>query len=493
MPITELSSSRGHGLGLIFRNISFLGLSRILTLGTGVITLPLIARYLHPDQFGQYAVVLAFASFFSLLLRGNLDLLLFKEMAATGNIRSVFQSGLALQLFLSVGAYGCLVAGVLIMSPGFAMVRGVMVAGLANFFIYLHTIPTVVFRAQERTQYEALLTAVERISYFALVLACIHWHWGLDGLYWALLSSQALRAVLSFLFLKEVLSDFRVDLSLCRRLVRSSLPLFVTAGLFAVAWRSELFLLKYFQGNAAVGIFAGPFKILDLSRVISESLLIAFLPSLASRAAAGEWISLSSIARYGARLLMAAGILGAGISGLFPAEVRHLLLGSGYTASDVVFRLLAVCFPLMFLSHWCAGLMIALGRFDLLVLDQAASTALRVLIGWWLIPRLDVQGAALAVGVGELSFLVLGYYLVRRASKHAGRSMISFPTLLAGILLMGLGYFLLPMPFWQRALVMGLLYLLSLVALGIFSRRGTQSIRRALIDSPPQAFPTEEL
>lgn len=474
-------------LNLVFRNFGLVALSRVVMLVVGLVSLPFIARYLGPASFGQYVFVLAFGSIFSLMMRGTLTTILLREMAAnSAQSMSLFQSGFFLQSVLSLVTYGVIVSAgyLLVYEPD--IVVGIVLVGLAHSLISFQGVPTAAFYARENMHHEALLTGTERTFFLAIILLAIWRDWGLFGLFCALLVSQSLRLFLALFLVRDILRNFQVNWSVCQRLFRATALLCVGGAFYALSWRSELFLLQLFRGDASVGIFAGPFKILELSRLVSAGLVVAFLPSLSRLAESNDIGNYVTIARFASKMILVMGIFVGFMVWAFAPEMRHILLGEVYEPADPVFRTLAVAFPLTFVGHYCEGLLVALGRPNLLILTRGFSMAFRVSAGLLLIPLFDFRGAAVVVVGGELCLLVVALYLLSRESNHIGMNLISRRAIVLGLLLTGAGQYLGALDFGLRIVVILSAYIILFFSCRIVSRAETQLVEAAMTNPKVQ-------
>ncbi len=205
------------------------------------------------------------------------------------------------------------------------------------------------------------------------------------------------------------------------RLALISAPLGLGTMLFALNASLPSLLLQKYSGVASVGIFAVLLSLMMAGHVGVNAIGQSAYMRLAELSAAGDG---RGFRRLLSRMLAAVAVLGA--SGLLAVTFlgKPLLLlcfGSAYAEQAGVLRWLMAAGALSYLANTLAFSMTASRQLKIQPVIMLASVAVTLGLGWTLIPRFGLWGAAIAV-LGSSLFQLgsnLGVTLVALGRFHA--------------------------------------------------------------------------
>jgi len=205
--------------------------------------------------------------------------------------------------------------------------------------------------------------------------------------------------------------------------VRYSLP-FTVSGLASFVYRSiDIFLLLYFVGSTAVGIYGVAYAFAQLMGMFSTAFNYLGTPvssELESKDLLDEAISVQSgVARW---LTIASGTALIPMV-LFADDLLGIIYRPGYAAGGLALAILAVGYAVknVLLTH--GPLLEALGLSKLSAFNTSAAAVVNLGLNLLLIPRYSYTGAALATTV---SFLVLGLLPALEVRYYSGRTAIGW-------------------------------------------------------------------
>lgn len=224
--------------------------------------------------------------------------------------------------------------------------------------------------------------------------------------------------------------------------VRYSLP-FTVSGLASFVYRSiDIFLLLYFVGNRAVGIYGVAYalaRLLGLFWTAFSFLSTPISSQLEGEERIEEALSVqTTIARW--ITIVTIGALVPVIA--FASDFLQLIYRPAYGAAGSTLIILSVGFALknVFLTH--GPIIEALGKSKLAAFNTASAAIVNLIANFALIPRYGVEGAAFAT---TLSFVVLSVLLTSEVWSFVGKTTLSRKVVAPAVLAVPLALVFLPL------------------------------------------------
>jgi len=401
-------------LTLLFNNGVGQGLAFLASLA--------IARLLGVAGFGAYAAVMALVFVLGMVAEAGLEASLTREVA-----RDPTQSRALLLASLRAKAVigGCLAAALAFapvaraLAPSPAEVSAVRLAGVLLMLNAVNSSMAAVFRAWGRMHYVLVVNLTGLAVQLAGVLA-------------VLLLLPTVTALIAWLILVQV-GEFLGSVAVFRRgekelgtaragssasaagLVRRSLPFALAGVLGALQLRVDLFLIQALRGTSEVALFSAATRLQGLLTLAPASFFAVLFPAFA--AAHGESCSARGERLYARALRrMALAGLAATTVGVALADVMVLAaFGHAYAAAAVPMRVLALQVVPLLLNTTTTLQLYATGREGLANRVATVNVALRLVVGWGLVPLWGAAGAAAADLVAETA--VLAVYLLMGVTR----------------------------------------------------------------------------
>jgi O-antigen/teichoic acid export membrane protein len=193
-------------------------------------------------------------------------------------------------------------------------------------------------------------------------------------------------------------------------LVRRSLPFALAGVLGALQLRVDLFLIEALRGTSEVAVFSAATRLQGLLMLAPASFFAALFPALAamhgeSGSAGGE--------RLYARALRRMALAGLAVTTVGVALADPMVLvafGPAYAGAALPMRVLALQAVPLLLNVTTTLHLYATGREGLANRVATVNVALRLVVGWGLVPLWGAVGAAAADLLAETA--VLAVYLV---------------------------------------------------------------------------------
>ncbi len=444
-----------------------------------ILILLYLARSLAADQFGVYAFLIAYLSFFQIACDYSIDTVLVREMSVAGCDReTLLRAGLGLKLLL--GCALALAACVLVspLSSGQVPVSLMAVAALA--------LPSALggaYRAYFRAEIDiraVFLLALGRLLLLASgVVAAVVWDLGLPGIFGAVVIANLLSAAAVGLLLRDrvqPLPAFNAEAWVL--LLRAAAPLLGTALAITVSLRAGQMLLMSMRGPVEVGLYGAASRIAEAFTLLPEALMIAVLPLMASLH--GEDVDAARRAAARAvRYLVApigAAVLLCAVEG---RAIMELLFGPSFAPAAPV--LLVLAFTALFAAAGTVmlNLLVAAGRVKTLYRNTACFAVFNVILSWLLIGPYGELGAAVAVLAGSAASQISLAMLPRTRSYVRPLLAPALKTLVALAPALAVGYYF-EFGTLAGAFASLALYLAAVAALRIVTRSDLEYLRDAV-------------
>jgi O-antigen/teichoic acid export membrane protein len=209
-------------------------------------------------------------------------------------------------------------------------------------------------------------------------------------------------------------------------LPRPTIPLQPARGLWREAWPLGLALLcqqAYFyvdnlfvrglRGDEELAHYNAAVRVLSFGIMIAQYAALTGLPWLARRGSAGDLGG--AAARLGQPLFALAGF-GCGLVATWAEPLLVLLFGAPFAAAAPSLRWLTVAAALIYAGAVLLTAVVSLGRSGLVLRIAGGALLLNLLGNTWLVPRLGIEGAALATVATEAAVTVASAAVLARAA-----------------------------------------------------------------------------
>lgn len=380
----------------------------------------LIIRQLGPDEYGQYAAVLAFGGVFVFLSDLGLGTYTVRYVAhsrdledSTDQIERMFANVLGLRLLLAV-VTACVIIGTAWLTNR----PPIMLLGIA-----LGTIGLIMYGAQGTAEaflagYERLdITAGAKVAHQLVFLVgaalALFLHSGYFGVIAANLLGIALMTSLCWQGARRIgLHLGRMDFRQWPTLLRASLPFGIIGLTLGLSYKFDTVLLNVYFGDRETGYYNAAYSLIFSAVMLSNVLNTALYPSLTRQATVAA-DQLAGIYERAVRYLLVASIPIAVGGWLLADQVIAFLFDASYGPAVPVLRWLCWVIPLMFMTEFLGYVILVDGRERRVARAVILSTLANVGLNLILVPRFGYLAAAVMTVVTE-SILLVQYLVLLR-------------------------------------------------------------------------------
>ena len=414
--------------------------------------------YLTPAEYGTADLITQTANLLIPLVSLDITDAVFRFAAERrGGRTEAFSVGLRV---ITLGSAGLLLVIALLQGVPAVRAYGFL---LASFVIAscCHALCAHFVRARGNTALFAAQGLFNTDLFIGLnVLFLAVFHWGIRGY---VLSTTVANLITTGLFV------FRARLwryaglaprrGLRRQMLRYCIPLIPTAVFWWIMGVSDRYMVKWFLGSDANGIYAVAYKIPTILTILATVFMDAWQLSAIAESDGDRQAHLRFYGRIWDAFASAVFLCAGGIIALSPLLIRLLAEEAYYSAWQYI--------PVLTLSMAAAAFSNFMGSVYVVTKQSKASfwTSLvgagsNIVLNLWLIPRIGLQGAAAATFLSCLAVFLIRLVNARQLLPFSlsGRKL----ALGVGILLLQTLFLLFRWPGWLPVQIAGLLALLLL-------------------------------
>lgn len=434
----------------VLKNSLFYSIGGVLSKGIGFIMLPIYTAFLTPDQYGVVNLITSFASVMIFLLELSLD-------AAVIRFYAEFKEDISkCKLFFGTIVIFVAINSILIM--GLMIILGDMIGSLIfskiAFYPYIFTGYLSLLFMPVYSIYQNILKAKQQgkeyiknsIGYLFIhtilnVVLVVVFKMGAEGMLLSLLITNLLFMAFSiFDMLRKDIMVFRVDFKLLKLALKYSIPILP----HNLSNYISIFSSKFFLGTtkmASVGLYTVATQFSSIIDLVQSSINLSFRPWFNEQMKNGEE-GKRNIAKFAESIFSLSCFVCIGVA-LFSQEVVYIMVDTKYHTAWQVVPILAASAAIKFVYYThILVLMYSIKGSRFAFICSFSGSFANLITGYFLIPRLDMFGAATALLVSNILRSVVTVFLSNKFDS-IGYNMIKILSRVVIIVIMSaLGLFM---------------------------------------------------
>jgi O-antigen/teichoic acid export membrane protein len=443
----------------------------IYRVGIGFVTIGILARYLNPDTFGQYAYIVALIAIFKLMPGMGVSVILAREIARDKEKAPfLFASALVLQSVLSIITF--VIIGIIFyfIAPSKEVFYAAIICATAMIIENWKMLFSSIYQAFEKMAFDTIQTFITETLYLISLVVITRMDLGFLAIFWTLLLAESGGAVFgSIVIIKRFIwPQFERVSSLCRFLFKEAFPIGIKGILRKLNFRIDTLILAALKSNVEVGIFHGSYKIVQNLTFITDAAAQAMFPVF-SRYGVSSKTSLDLAYQKSLKFVLLIAIPIAIFLSYYSKPVITLVLGHKYIESANVLQILGWALALMFITNLMEKMLIAGNKQYLTTITIFISLGVNILLDLLLIPKMSYIGASIATLFSEIVVLSLSFYFISESLGFSIDIRSTLKLLFAGLLTYAFLWLFKDINVLIGGLVEILIYVAILIAIRTFS------------------------
>lgn len=467
----------------IFKNMSWLLISQIITSICGFVWTILLARYLGVDNYGILGFAISITGILAIIDDLGISAHVVRHIATDYESAPKYVGNvIPLKIILAVIN--------LIITPIVLII--LKIDGYTIFITLLFTLEIIfksytnslfgVFQAFEEGKYQGIGYSLMNVSTLLFILISIYADLGLLGVS----ISYVLANILSFIYAYYILNKhivkpkFEFDWEFCKKITLLSLPFAVTGVLYSIYYSIDLVMLTNLVGNYATGIYNATYKLISLLTLFYSVYTAVIFPVMSKFFKNDRKLLVMSYEKSIKYLMLL--IIPIAVATMFYSlDIIQLIYGNQYDDAASVLSILIWTVCLLFISGASNTLLNASHKEVTVTKIYALAAVFNVILNFFMIPYFSYNGAAITTVLSDLLIVALQTYVIHKIRHKVNKRLyVDLIKIAVGSSVLGFSLYFLNLNMWIAIPVGITIYLIVVYILKIFDKDDEYVIKEIL-------------
>jgi O-antigen/teichoic acid export membrane protein len=377
-----------------------------------------IARLLGDIDLGKYYIAIALPMLFLVFLDLGYETFLLREVARDKSLASKYLSYVfTFRLLLFPIIIFMILITVNLLGYPESTKQLLYLFSIYYVILSLSGLFRVTFRAFEKMEYEAIITAFTSTLRIILSLLFLYLGYGLIEIAFIFIFSGIIDLFICYIICikKFAKPKLEIDISFIKKSIKIALPLAMVSIFSLIYVKIDTIMLSYMKGDAVVGWYNAAYSLTLGFSPIPTLMMSALFPILCHYYVSSKE-SLKMAYDKSFKYLFYLGLPLA--IGIFMLADRFIFFfyGSGFSNSIVALKILAWDILLQFLYLCSSYILISTDKQKQMTIIVIFSALLNVILNLFLIPSYSYVGSGIATLITEFFILICYLYLNARNS-----------------------------------------------------------------------------
>lgn len=403
-----------------------------------------IARRLGPEEYGQYAAVLAFGAMFVFIADLGLATYMVREIArwrdqpdGMQKANALFGNVLLLRFLLALLAATLLITTAWLTGRPIEMIIAIALGTLGLIMYSAQGASEAVLAGFERLDVSSSAKVLQQVVFLAVGLIALIPVIGYYGLIFANLCGVTILTIACWRGARRMgIQPMRAAARTWPALLRASIPFGIIGFTLGLSYKFDSVLLNIYHGDRETGYYNAAYNLVFSAVILSNVLNTSLYPSLTRQAASTPDTMGRIYGRALRYLLMIA--LPIAIGGWSLADqIVPFLFDDQYQRSIQVLQIVIWVVPLMYASEFLGYIVLIQGNERKAARAVIVSTSVNVIMNLIIVPRYGLLGAAILTVVTEAVLVGQYVWLLRAQLRQLPLGQVLLRPLLAALLMGG--------------------------------------------------------
>ncbi|EKD49935.1 MAG: lipopolysaccharide O-side chain biosynthesis protein (O-antigen transporter), partial [uncultured bacterium] len=379
----------------VTKNTLWLTIAEVACKGTGFVIALIVARYLGPENFGNYTTATSFVILFQVLADFGLRPLMVREVArSTKTAEKYLSNFITIKIFLSFITLAAIYVGLWIFKADSNLTILILLAALEMIFLSFSDLIRGLFQAFEKMKFETIVRTATKFLSFTLVVAVILLGLWTKSILAALAISAAFSMVLSLILAKKhfIKIKFAFDKTFLKNSLKQSMLFAVTNIFIAIYFKIDTVMLSKMRTAAEVGYYNTAYELVFAFMFIPGIFSAAVYPAL-SRYYNEDRQKLQELAAKFIKYYSVTAITLIIFLMLLGAPIIRFFYGAKYEPSILLFQQLTIVLIFVFINYLAGTFLNASNKQHVTTIAAGICAALNIGMNFLLIPQYGASGA----------------------------------------------------------------------------------------------------
>ena len=444
-------------------NVIVSGVSKVFSTILALVAIGFITRYLGTEGFGNYAIVLAFLSFFAAISDLGLYQIATREISREGaDEEKILSNVLAIRLIASLAIFALSPAVVWFFAYPAEVKQGIIIIAASYVFSSSYQVLNGIFQKNLAMDKVAVGELIGKAFQVAMVILAVRLKLEFNWIVSAVLLNMIVSfAIIYALSKKYVKVSLKFDFTYWKIFLKKSMPMGVAAIVAFVYFKMDTILLSIMKGSSEVGIYNAAYKVLENITFFPAMIAGLVMPIMAHNIFKDKkrFTEVSNKTFKVFFILIVPLLIGT----LFLADgIIALIGGAGFVEAGQVLRVLVFALALIFFGQFFNTILIVGNLQKKLMWILSFAALINVCLNFILIPKFSYMGSAYVSVITEFVVVLLTAYMVVKKLNYVPLTEGFLRIIGAGALMATFLFFFKELNFFVLALVSAILYFIFL-------------------------------
>ena len=451
----------------IFKNMSWLLISQIITSICGFVWTILMARYLGVDNYGILGFAVSISGILGVIDDLGISTHIVRHIATNyesapkylGNatpLKLIFSSIKVIISFLIL---------ILLKTNEFTITITLLFSLELIFKSYINLFNGT-FQAFENGKYQGIGNTLMNTTTLIFILLSIYTDLGLLGIAFSYILANLIALIYEYYILnkKIVKPKFELDKEFCKQITLLSLPFAITGILYTIYYSIDLVMLTKLVGDYATGIYNATYKLIAVLNLFYSVYIAVIFPVMSKFFKNDKKLLVISYEKSIKYLMLVMIPLATGTV-FYSLDIIQLIYGHQYDAAASVLSILIWTVCLLFISGASNTLLNASHKELTVTKIYAIAAVFNIVLNFFMIPYFSYNGAALTTVLSDVLIVTLQTYVIHKIGKKANKKLyFDLIKIVIGSAVLGIALYFLKLNMWV-AIPVGIIIYLTVVTL----------------------------
>lgn len=467
----------------IFKNMSWLVISQIITSICGFVWTILLARYLGVNNYGILGFAVSITGILAIIDDLGISVHIVRHVA-TDNESAPKYLGNIIPFKIILGAINLIVTPIILILlkiDVYTILITILFTIEIIFKSYVNSLFGV-FQAFEKGKYQGIGNTLMNVTTLAFILISIYADLGLLGISIAYILANLITFIYVYYSLKKHIAKpkYELDWEFCKKITLLSLPFAVTGILYTIYYSIDMVMLTKIVGDYANGIYNATYKLIAVLNLFYSVYTAVIFPVMSKFFNDDKKLLVISYEKSIKYLMLVMIPLATGTV-FYSLDIIRLIYGHQYDAAASVLSILIWTVCLLFVSGASNNLLNASHKETTVTKIYAIAAVFNIILNFVMIPYFSYNGAAITTVLSDVLIVALQTYVIRKIGHKANKKLYTDLIKIAiGSAVLGIALYFLNLNMWLAIPVGIIIYFATVYLLRVFDNDDKYVIKEIL-------------
>ncbi len=455
----------------IFKNMSWLFISQIITSILGFIWTMLMARYLGVERYGIFGFAVSLTGILCILFDFGIGIHSVRHIATDyDSAPKYLGNAIPLKGLFSIFGFIVILIVLIIMKCDELTITVTLLITIEQILKKFVELMNATFQAFEEGKFQGISNTLLNVLTFIFILIAIYTDLGLYGIAIAYIVANIIALIYCYHVLTKHLTrpSYELDKGFCKMVTLAALPFAATAILTSIYYSIDMVMLTNMVGNYATGIYNATYKLIGVLTLFYGIYSAVIFPVMSKLHKNDEKLLLT-LYEKSIKYLMLVIIPIAIATMLYSTDIIRLIYGTGYDPSSSVLSILIWTVCLIFISGAGNTLLNASYKEVTVTKIYAIAAVFNVVLNLILIPYLSYNGAAITTVLSDVLIVIIQSYVIYKLGHKPNKKLYyDLAKIIIGSGILGIALYFLHLNMWVALPVGIIIYFATVYLLRVF-------------------------